>query len=185
MSGLAASHLINGKINPLQAIPTLAKEMLGPVGASVFSAAVLAAAMSTADSISLTIGSAIGYDVLRIKDTKTLRLLSFLSMIVAAGIAVLTLTLPKELAAAVTSLFKTGWTLTAGSFLVPVLAIVFKIGRSESVVISSFAGASVALLYGVSKALGFKLPFTDLSFCITIAVSALVFALMEVIRRIG
>ncbi|ALU12343.1 hypothetical protein EYM_02650 [Ignicoccus islandicus DSM 13165] len=185
ISGLAASHLVQGKVNPLKVIPILAKEMLGPIGASVFSAAVLAAAMSTADSISLTVGSAVAYDILGIRDTKVLRVLSFLSMVIAAGIAVLTLTLPKELASAVTSVFKTGWTLTAGAFLVPVLAVVFKVGRTESVVASSLVGALVALLYGFAKALSFKLPFMDMSFCVTILASALAFVVMEVIRRNG
>ena len=185
MSGLAASHLVKGKVNPLKVIPSLAKEMLGPIGASLFSAAVLAAAMSTADSISLTVGSAVAYDMLGIRDTRVLRALSFLSMVVAAGIAVLTLTLPKELAMAVTSLFKTGWTLTAGAFLIPTLAVVFKIGSTEGVVISSAVGASVALLYGLAKALSFKLPLMDLSFCMTILASAIAFAIVEVIRRNG
>ena len=183
LSGLAASEILDKPVHPLKAIPTLAKVLMGPVGAAVFSAAVLAAAMSTADSISLTVGSAIAYDMFGIKNTKVLRVLSFLSMIIAAVIAVLTLTLPKELAGAVTTIFKTGWTLTAGAFVVPVLATVFNKGTRASVVASSLVGAGVALAYGLGRAFKYPIPYSDLSFAITIISSAFVFLIVYILEK--
>ena len=182
LSGLAGS-LVLGKVEPLKVVPLLSKELMGAFGAALFSAAVLAAAMSTADSISLTVGSAVAYDVFGIRDTKVLRALSFASMIVAALIAVATLTLPKELAGAVTAVFKTGWTLAAGAFLVPVLATIFHKGDKESVLASSAVGALVALAYGLGRALKVPMPFYDLSFAVTILLSALAFFLVKALRR--
>ncbi|UXD22213.1 hypothetical protein IPA_02645 [Ignicoccus pacificus DSM 13166] len=183
LSGLAAAQLLQKPINPIKAIPLLAQQLMGTVGAAVFSAAVLAAAMSTADSISLTVGSAIGYDMFDIKDTKVLRVLSFLSMVAAAVIAVLTLTLPKELAGAVTTIFKTGWTLTAGAFLVPVVATVIGKGNRDAIIASSVVGALVALAYGLSRAFKSPLPYPDLSFGITIFLSALAFVIVYYLKR--
>ncbi|KSW11686.1 hypothetical protein CF15_02385 [Pyrodictium occultum] len=173
LSGLAAAVILQSHppSDPLKAIPALASIVMGPVGAAMFSAAVLAAAMSTADSIALTVGSAVIYDVLGVRDTRALRAASFLSMIVAAGIAVATLSLPKELASAVTTIFKTGWTLTAGAFLVPVVATVMGARSRAAVVASSLVGALVALAYGASRAAHIAAPLADLSFAVTIAAS--------------
>ncbi|NPA84688.1 MAG: hypothetical protein GXO07_01620 [Crenarchaeota archaeon] len=182
LSGLAGS-LVLGQVEPLKVVPLLSQELMGPVGAALFSAAVLAAAMSTADSISLTVGSAIAYDMFGIRSTKVLRALSFASMLAAALIAVATLTLPKELAGAVTAVFKTGWTLAAGAFLVPVLATVFQKGSKEAVLASSAVGATVALVYGVGRAVKAPLPFYELSFAITIFLSALAFLVVYALRR--
>ncbi len=183
LSGMAAAEILQKPVSPLKAIPTLAQVLMGSVGAAVFSAAVLAAAMSTADSISLTVGSAIAYDMFDIKDTKVLRALSFLSMIAAAVIAVLTLTLPKELAGAVTAIFKTGWTLTAGAFVVPVLATVFGKGTKEAVIASSLVGALVALAYGFARALKVPMPYSDLSFAITIILSLITYLIVYNLKR--
>jgi len=183
LSGLAGDVILGHNVEPLKVIPLLSEELMGSLGAALFSAAVLAAAMSTADSISLTVGSAIAYDIFDIKDTRILRALSFLGMIIAALISVATLSLPKGLAGAVTAIFKTGWTLTAGAFLVPVLATVFGKGDRESILISSLVGAFVALVYGLGKALKLVLPFYDLSFAITILASLLAFLVVKLVRR--
>ncbi|BES80665.1 sodium:solute symporter family protein [Pyrodictium abyssi] len=185
LSGLAAAELLrsNPPADPLKAIPTLASMVLGPIGAAVFSGAVLAAAMSTADSIALTTGSAVVYDVLGIRSTRALRAASFLAMIAAAVIAVATLSLPKELAHAVTTIFKTGWTLTAGAFLAPVVATVLGARSREAVVASAVAGASTALAYGVAKAARVVLPLADMSFAITVLVSFTVYAVAYLATR--
>jgi len=177
LSGLAAAELLrnNPPPDPLKAIPTLAGMVLGPIGAAVFSGAVLAAAMSTADSIALTTGSAVVYDVLGIRSTRALRVASFLAMITAAAIAVATLSLPKELAHAVTTIFKTGWTLTAGAFLAPVVTTVLGVRSREAVVASAVAGAATALAYGVAKAARVALPLADMSFTVTTIVSFAVY----------
>ncbi len=184
MSGLAATMVLTTPPKePLKAIPTLVSTLMGTVGAAVFAAAVLAAAMSTADSIALTTGSAIAYDILGIKNTNVLRVVSFLSMIAAALIAVITLTLPSQLAGAVTAIFKTGWTLTAGAFIAPVLALILNKNDRAAVIASALAGAGVALMYGIAKAMKVKLMFADLSFAITVCVALAVYAIVYMLRR--
>ena len=185
LSGLAAARLFAGHppSDPLKAIPVLAHEVLGPVGAAVFSGAVLAAAMSTADSIALTAASAVVYDVMGVRSTRLLRAASFLAMILAAGIAVATLSLPRGLAGAVTAIFKTGWTLTAGAFLVPVLVTVAGRGDRVSVVASSLTGAAVALAYGVAKALHVALPFMHAAFAVTVLLSAAAYLAARLLAR--
>ena len=177
LTGLAARQLVAG-IPPMKAVPTLSLELLGEVGAAVFAAAVLAAAMSTADSIALTVASAFVYDVLGVRSTRTVRAASFLAMLVAAAIAVATLSLPKNLAEAVTAIFKTGWTLTAGAFLVPVLATLYdkKVGKTP-ILAASIAGMLVSIFFGLAKALRIALPttITTLSFTITILASLAVY----------
>lgn len=178
LSGLAAARIIPpGRVgDPLKAIPSLVHLLFGPVGAAVFTAAVLAAAMSTADSIALTVGSSIVYDVAGRRDTRLLRLASFASMLAAAAIAVLTLAMPRSMASAVTAVFRTGWTFTAGAFLVPVAATVLGYRSRAAVLASSAVGALTALAYGVAKALHLALPLMNLSFTVTVAASLAAYA---------
>ncbi len=184
LSGLAATKVLaTPPKEPLKAIPTLVASVMGTAGAAVFSAAVLAAAMSTADSIALTTGSAIAYDIFGIRRTNVLRIVSFLSMIAAAVIAVITLRLPTQLAGAVTAIFKTGWTLTAGAFIAPVLALVLNKNDRAAVIASALAGASVALAYGLAKAMKMKVPFADMSFAVTVCVALITYAIVYILRR--
>ena len=190
LSGLAAAELLRGQqVEPLKAIPTLVHELFGTVGAAIFTGAVLAAAMSTADSIALTVGSAVVYDVAGRRSTPILRAASFLAMLAAAGIAVATLSLPQSMVKAVTTVFKTGWTFTAGAFLAPVLATVLGARSRTAVIMSSLAGAGVALAYGVTKALSaaklasITLPLADMSFTVTVMVSLLVYAIVYMATR--
>jgi len=187
LAGLAAHKLVAG-IPPMKVVPVLSLELLGEVGAAVFAAAVLAAAMSTADSIVLTVASAFAYDVLGIRNTRVIRITSFLAMLVAAAIAVTTLSLPKNLAEAVTAIFKTGWTLTAGAFLIPVLATLYDSRAGKTPILAaSIVGMLVAIFFGVAKALHVALPTTiaTLSFTITILASLAVYAIARVATTMG
>jgi len=185
LSGLAAAEILskNTVKDPLVAIPTLAKKVLGTAGAAVFSAAVLAAAMSTADSIALTVGSAVVYDMMGRRNTRALRAASFLAMLAAAAVAVAALSLPKDLAKSVTTIFKTGWTLTSGAFLAPVVATVIGARSRSAVIASSVTGAAVALAYGIAKAAKTALPLADLSFTVTITASFIVYAIAYAATR--
>lgn len=187
LTGLAAHKLVAG-ITPMKAVPILSLELLGGVGAAIFAAAVLAAAMSTADSIALTVASAFVYDVLGVRSTRVIRVASFLAMLAAATIAVITLSLPKNLAEAVTAIFKTGWTLTAGAFLVPVLATLYDRKASKTPILAaSIAGMLASIFFGVAKALHVTLPTTiaTLSFTITVLVSLTAYVVARIATMVS
>jgi len=182
LSGLAAAAILGHGVEPLKAIPSLVHSVFGDLGAALFTGAVLAAAMSTADSIALTVASSVVYDVAGRRDTLLLRIASFVAMLTAAGIAVATLMLPRNLAGAVTAIFKTGWTFTAGAFIVPVLVTALGAGSRRAVIASSLVGAAVALAYGVAKALHVAMPLADLSFTVTVAASLAAYAVTRLLE---
>ncbi len=182
LAGFAARSIVPG-VPPLKAVPELARVLMGATGSAVFLAAVLAASMSTADSVALTIASSVVYDIVGSRRTIMLRLASLLAVLAALGISLASLLAPKDVAMAVTTVFKTGWSMVAGAYLVPVLALIAGSKRRLAMMASSIAGSATALAYGLCRALGRPLPLTELSFSMTILVSALAYVLVALAER--
>ncbi|BEP16667.1 sodium:solute symporter [Pyrofollis japonicus] len=190
IAGLAARHLASVD-KPIDAMPALAGSLLGETGLAVLAAAVLAASMSTADSVALTAASALVYDLAGRKSATAMRVVSAGIVVAATLAAVAVLALPKTVYQAVTAVFKTGWTLTAGAMLVPVLAGVLGDRDPMAAKTAAISGAAMALLVtGLKLALstGVLAPIrpvvvaTELGFTATILVSTLGYITAKTLR---
>jgi len=183
LAGLAA-HVLASPSKPIDALPALVARLLGEPGLAVLAAAVLAAAMSTADSVALTAASALVYDAAGSKDTTRLRAASAAVVVAATLAAIAVLALPKTIYAALTAVFRTGWSLTAGALLVPVLAAIYGHRCPGAARAAAVAGAGTALVLALVKIAatlaGIKPPaplptLLQLSFTTTIAASTIAY----------
>ena len=191
LAGLAA-HQLASPSKPIDALPSLVARLLGEPGLAVLAAAVLAAAMSTADSVALTAASALVYDAAGSRDPGRLWLASAGVVVAATLAAIAVLSLPKTIYMALTGVFKAGWSITAGALLVPVLAAV--LGHRDPVAAraSALAGAATALAIAVAR-VGTSIAHVRppalllnvfmLSFTITITVSAIAYIVASLERR--
>jgi Na+/proline symporter len=141
------------------------------MGAGVMAAAIIAASMSTMDSIGLTVGSSVAYDVLGKKDVKSVRLISSIVMIAVLGIVIGMFNIPSTLSSTLTSVFMLGWSITGIAFIPPVLSMVMNRGTRRSVLAGSLVGIVVVLLYGTAGLIGISLPLSHLSFTLSLIIS--------------
>jgi len=165
--GGALGNIVNADaglaLDPLKdigrAVPVLASRILSPGFLAIFSAAVLAAAMSTMDSVALTSSSAVLYDLLNVKNTKVLRVGSALYTLSVAALAVPIASL------GLTSIFKIGWLIVSGALLVPILTGLIGLKDPASSIISSVAGgasATILSLVGIiGKPVGYVFPLSQ------------------------
>ncbi|MCE4615021.1 MAG: hypothetical protein F7B60_05800 [Desulfurococcales archaeon] len=172
-SGIMARSLL-GSVPPPKVIPLLAESLLGPWGAAIMAAAIIAASMSTMDSIGLTVGSSLAYDLLGKRDVRSVRLISSAVMIAVLAIVIGMFNIPSALSNTLTSVFKLGWSITGIAFIPPVLSMVTGRGNRESVLVGSVTGILSVLLYSAAGLLGFSLPFNHLSFTISLAISLII-----------
>ncbi len=191
LAGLAA-HQLASPSKPIDALPSLVASLLGEPGLAILAAAVLAAAMSTADSVALTAASAIVYDAIGSRDPGKLRVASAGIVMAATLAAIAVLSLPKTIYMALTGVFKAGWSLTAGALLVPILAAIMGHRDPVAAKVSAIAGATAALTITatrVATSLAHVKPpiaLLDvfmLSFTITITISAIAYIATSLARR--
>jgi len=173
ISGILARSIL-GSVPAPKVVPLMAESLLGPWGAALIAAAIIAASMSTMDSIGLTVGSSVAYDVLGRRDVSSVRLVSSLVMLGVLGVVIAMFNAPSSLSHTLTSVFKLGWSITGIAFIPPVLSMVTGRGTRRSVIAGSLAGAAVVLLYGLSGLASFALPLRHLSFTLALTVSLIV-----------
>ena len=97
------------------------------------------------------------------------------AVLAAAAIAVAVTSLPGSLSKSLTTVFKTGWTLAAGAFLVPLLATLYDPQPSPTAVkAAAIAGALAALFFGAAQIAGITAisSLIKVKFTATIAASA-------------
>ncbi|MEB3757147.1 MAG: hypothetical protein GSR79_09890 [Desulfurococcales archaeon] len=169
-SGIIARSLL-GSVPPPKVIPILAESLLGPWGAGIMAAAIIAASMSTMDSIGLTVGSSVAYDVMGEKDVRSVRLISSIVMLAVLGIVIGMFNAPSSLSNTLTGIFKLGWSITGIAFIPPVLSMVTRRGTRRSVIAGSVIGIALVALYGLSGITGLTLPLQHLSFTISLTIS--------------
>ena len=135
------------------AIPVLASALLPPSLLAVFTAAVLAASMSTMDSVAFTSSSALLYDLLGVRSTMTLRLGSAAYTLIASILAVPVASL------GLTSVFKAGWLVVSGALLVPVLMGLAGLRSPAASLASSLTGALAALIPSIAMLRGIHVGY--------------------------
>ncbi len=174
ITGIIARSVLPPGTPPPKVVPLMAQHLLGAVGSSIIAAAIIAASMSTMDSIGLTVGSALAYDILGRRDTRSVRAFSGLMMAAVLGLVALIFSAPQNLAGSLTHVFKLGWSITGVAFIPSVIAITTGRGSPARIVAGSLAGTGIVLVYGIAGLLGFSVPLHNLSFTIAATIASLI-----------
>jgi len=184
-AGMAARALAPDPIEPAEALPWVLRELMNPVAGGLILAAILAAVMSTADSMLTSATSHVVKDlwlgVLHPDATADEKQLLVISRWVTVAVGVVALLIGLSLPGIVRALIYSYTMYTAG-ILVPVLGGVLWKGATKTGALAAIAAGSTVALIGMTTGLEIAGIPTEVYSAL---VSAVVFVSVSWIPRLG